>query len=249
PCIIHDIHGKIMAWHLPRALSPRTQQGDMMHAAANLSAVFFRNVKAGKAWRDERSAFKDASTCRMLTPGLANISPAWFQQGHATPPNMPQVGAVLKTPAGQAWLYKAAESNAILSAVLSVVHPPLYRGAREVMLRLREQPDLAEAIDNWHSVFTGVAVISNRSTCLHRDTGGRFAWYDLLASCGPYHGAKLCLPAIGIELEYPPGTIDAVSGMSLAHSVPGFDGERLCHAFFMKDSVHHFARVEAPGWM
>lgn len=147
------------------------------------------------------------------------------------------------------WLAEIAETNAILSAILRVMHPDQFQAGKSALEKLRGQPDLAEVLDKWSSVFTGVAVISNRITPGHRDTGGRLPWYDLLATVGNYHDAEFELSTLGIKLRYNPGTVIAVAGKTLEHGMPSFKGERVCYAFFMKESVHERMRVEAPGWM
>ena len=50
-------------------------------------------------------------------------------------------------------------------------------------------------------------------------------------------------------LEYGPGTVVGLSGMILEHEVSDFEGERVCYAYFMRDSVHEWAKVRPGTWM
>lgn len=57
------------------------------------------------------------------------------------------------------------------------------------------------------------------------------------------------LPGLGISLEYGPGTVVGLLGMILEHNVDHFEGERVCYAYFMRDSVHEWAGVPGNSWM
>jgi len=143
------------------------------------------------------------------------------------------------------------ESNAILSAILAVIHPTLYSAGRETLSHLRNTPEIQpqHVLSRWTSVFSGVSVIRNRITPLHRDGKSRFQWYDLLATLGNYQNCNLELPGLGVSLEYGPGTVVGLSGMLLEHTVPSFEGERVCYAYFMRDKVHEWAKVSGYTWM
>lgn len=143
------------------------------------------------------------------------------------------------------------ESNLILSAILAVIHPTQYDLGREVFKRLRESPGIVrqDVLSSWTSVFNGVAVISGRSTPVHRDGKSRHGWYDLLVTLGEYQNCQLELPGVGVSLEYGPGTVVGLCGMVLEHEVPDFEGKRLCYAYFMRDSVHEWAEVPPGDWM
>jgi hypothetical protein len=149
------------------------------------------------------------------------------------------------------WLDQMSESNAILSAILAVIHPQLYRAGRETLNRLRQcdQIQLQDVLGKWTSVFSGVSVISNRITPAHRDLQSRHHWYDLLAALGSYRNCNLELPGLGLSLEYGPGAVIGLSGMMLEHEVPKFVGDRICYAYFMRDKVHEWAHVPGGTWM
>lgn len=162
----------------------------------------------------------------------------------------PATSANFKKQPALDWLCAISESNAILSAILSVIHPPLYDAGWQTIKRLRDTPQIGQDVLNrWASVFSGVSVISNRITPPHWDGNSRRNWYDLLATLGRYENCTLELPGLGISLEYGPGTVAGISGCVLEHAVPGFNGDRVCYAYFMRNNVHEWANVPGNDWM
>lgn len=163
----------------------------------------------------------------------------------------PNVSANFGEAAALDWLNAVSESNAVLSAILAVIHPTLYDAGRQTTERLSGSPNICppDILDRWASVFSGVAVISNRSSPSHRDGGSRYNWYDVLVTLGRYQNCGLTLPGLGITLEYGPGTVVGISGMMIEHAVPDVEGDRLCYAYFMRNNVHEWANAPASDWM
>jgi hypothetical protein len=163
----------------------------------------------------------------------------------------PEVGAIFRQPAALDWLDCISESNSILSAILAVIHPELHDAGRDTFDRLRQHPEIQhrDVLRRWTSIFNGVSIISNRFTPPHRDGNSRKQWYDLLTSLGSYRNCNLELPGLGLSLEYGPGTVVGLLGGTLEHEVRDFDGERVCYAYWMRDSVHEWAGVPAHSWM
>lgn len=114
---------------------------------------------------------------------------------------------------------------------------------------MRDPDNLPGAIENWAAPFSGISVISNRESPIHRDIGGRCSWYDLLITLGEYNNGRFELPGINIRLEYNPGTIVAVAGKALLHGVAACNGDRVCIAYFMRDRVHEQLGIRTGGWM
>ena len=133
--------------------------------------------------------------------------------------------------------------------MLKVMHPELYAAAREALVALRPVTATPAILEKWASVFSAVQVIANRETPYHRDNKSRSPWFDILVSLGEYSDSVLEFPAIGLRINYLPGTVVAFCGKVLRHGVPQSKGERICFAYFMRDSVHHAMRVKAPHWM
>ena len=86
------------------------------------------------------------------------------------------------------WLNAISESNAVLSAILSVIHPLLYDAGWETINLLRHTAGTGpeDVFLQWASTFSGISVISNRKTIPHRDEYSRYNWYDMLATAGNY---------------------------------------------------------------
>jgi Oxygenase domain of the 2OGFeDO superfamily len=162
-----------------------------------------------------------------------------------------QGSANFSLPAALDWLNAISESNAILSAILAVIHPNLYDAGWQTTKHLRgtAEIDPQDLLSWWASVFSGVAVISNCTTPLHWDLSSRYHSSDMLATLGSYQGCNLELPGLGISLEYGPGTVAGISGHVLEHAVPSFEGDRVCYAYFMRNNVHEWAKVPGSDWM
>ena len=152
------------------------------------------------------------------------------------------------------FLADVAESTAILGGVVSVIHPDLYEAGMIALRWLWNNPDLVdsplllkEVLGLWSVLFSGVSIISNRSTPLHRDCNSRKEWMDLLVTLGKYQRGIMTLPGLGVELLYNPGTVVGIAGRVLQHGVE-CDGERACLAYYMRDKVHERLGVRAPSW-
>ena len=162
-----------------------------------------------------------------------------------------QVSANFSSPAALDWLDAVSESNAILSAILVVIHPKLYDAGWQTTKRLRDTSEIGpqDVLSWWVSVFSSVAVISNCSTLPHRDESSRFHWYDILAMLGRYRNCNLELPGLGISLKYGPGMVVGISGKALEHAVPNFEGDRVCYAYFMRNNVHEWVNIPGSNWI
>lgn len=163
----------------------------------------------------------------------------------------PQVSVSFREPAALEWLGAISESNAIVSAILAVIHPKLYDAGWQTTKFLRKTPGVCpeDVLIRWASVFSGVSVISNRETSPHRDGSSRRYWYDILVTLGRYQNCNFKLPGLGYSLEYGPGTVVGLSGRVLEHAVPGFEGDRVCYAYFMRDNVQEWANASCSNWM
>jgi hypothetical protein len=150
---------------------------------------------------------------------------------------------------GRSWAEDMYESSALISAILRIMHPALYTAGGQTMQRLSADDSLRSALSQWSSVFNACSLLSNRWTPNHRDSYSRVQWYDILTTFGPYRGAILNLPSVGLHLQYPSGTVVGFSGKMLRHGVAECEGERICLAYYMRDKVHERMGVEAAPWM
>ena len=171
PCIIVDMHGVILAWYLPGALSKyrqvgllfigsrkhfKSSQGKMMAATEKLKSPLSKSL-TGTCWRSKSSLFRESI---QVPTGVLNFSSGWFEQGHAVSSFLyivtvqrlilteemvqlaPQVSKSLKSPEASVWLDEISESNLISSAILGVIHPWLYGAGLETLTRLRQSPQI-----------------------------------------------------------------------------------------------------------
>ena len=153
------------------------------------------------------------------------------------------------------WLQEASEGSALIGALLQIIHLDLYNGGILALTNLANNPSLVKEgeavlaiLKLWAIPFTGYSIISNRSSPVHRDSSRPEA-YDLLATVGSYHSGKMKLPGLGLILDYNPRTVVALLGRIVLHEVPEVVGNRVCLAYYMRDSVHERVQVPVPGWM
>ncbi|KAH9037002.1 hypothetical protein EDB85DRAFT_1861756 [Lactarius pseudohatsudake] len=178
PCIVVDMQGVILAWHLPGILTD-SRQSEMMAATQKLHSLLEKRPRS-TSWRLDPEYFPSGLEGLQ---GLVNFSPAWFQQGHERVQEFPQVSASLKTPAALEWLDRATESNSIMSAILAVIHPELYDAGRNTLKVLRGHSEIQpqEILHQWTSVYSGISVICNRLTPTHRmsvpGNNGLICWH------------------------------------------------------------------------
>ncbi len=150
------------------------------------------------------------------------------------------------------WREKIAETSALVSAILAVIHPDLYAAGHQTLRNLRRNPNLKPAINAWPSVFNAISIISNRNCLPHRDANTRSEWYDALVTISPPNSTDspiLSLISLGIEAKYTSGSFVAMSGRLIEHTVSDCQDQRMAYSFTMKDSVHHAAGVKTTGWM
>lgn len=154
-----------------------------------------------------------------------------------------EVSKELRTPRGLYWIKQMQETSALLGAAVRIMHPSLYvsgikaiRGIHSGEIPVDKSEGLAEVLRFWSSPFTGLSLMNNRQTPLHRDSLGCNEWMDLLATVGPYTEGLLEMPGLGLEFEYRSGTVVGVSGRAVRHGAQA-NGERLCYAYYMRENV------------
>jgi len=152
---------------------------------------------------------------------------------------------------GRLFISAIADAELLCDSVTALVTPELYNVGQAAIEKVKHGVELAVQYKNvelWPSVYTAMQVIVNRVTIPHRDEGGCPTHYDLLASIGSHHGASLDLPDLGLSLLYSPGTLVSLCGKLFIHEVCQWEGERICLAHFIKDTVHDRLEVHRPAW-
>lgn len=165
------------------------------------------------------------------------------------------VSQELRSSEGAEFVRCIQDAEAILNCIGILICPDLFtKGTRAInKLKRPEGQHLHEWHDNvqlWPSFFSGIEVISNRTTPSHRDAKAAPPAYDFLVSAGRHRDAWFELPDVQARLSYEPGTVVALCGRVLRHAVPNWgEGERLCIAHFMRDAVHNRLNIPRPDWV
>jgi len=138
-----------------------------------------------------------------------------------------------------------------LNLALSLIHPSLYDLGLSMLRKIRQEEDTKEISQQWQSVYTGIAVISNRRSPSHRDTKGRPEWFDTLISYSDSRSRpRLLIEDLGMDLDYSSGTVVSFCGSVLKHEVRSWGvGDRVCYAHFMRDSVRSRLKMPPAGWV
>ena len=200
---------------------------------------------------------------------MMNISPAWFEQGHKvcsyfnieidwllaqTEDHLLKILAHLKTGIVLEWLRKCSLSYALIGGILSVVQPELFESSQEAFRQLAVDPNasddlqsLMEILATWYAPFSALAVISNWSTPLHCNTGGRPEWLDFILALGNYDHSQFAVPAFRYTFKYNPGMLIAFSGKIFQHRAE-CTGDWACIVFYMCDNVLNRLGICAGSW-
>lgn len=121
--------------------------------------------------------------------------------------------------------------------------------------KLRSLGETMAIAREWQSVYSGIAIVSNRTTPTHRDSLGRSQWYDLLANyCDEDEAAgltpRMLIKDLGLDLRYSSGTVIGFCGSVLEHEVESWGaGDRVCQARFMRKAVQERLEVPPAGWV
>ena len=143
------------------------------------------------------------------------------------------------------------DAEKFLNLTLSLIHPELFKCGLSMLQKLRQLETTKEVASKWQSVYSGIAIISNRATPSHRDSKGRPEWFDtLLNYSGIGNKAQLLIKDLGLTLDYSTGTVVGFCGSILQHEVRSCgSGDRVCYAHFMRDSVRKRLGVAPGGWV
>lgn len=143
-----------------------------------------------------------------------------------------------------------SDTTAIVTGMLRIMHPNLYRAGCEAMAHLfQAQPQLRNIIGRWGNPFTAVSIISNRRTPPHRDTKSLMEYFDILTSVGTFTSAVMELDGIGIQIQITPGTVIGLCGWVLRHAVAKCGKDRVFYGWYMREAVHASQGVRPASWM
>jgi hypothetical protein len=230
-------------------------------------SVYVEPGKKPKSWRVDPKNFVAPEGEAEFEQGSVDFAHSWFQARHDVsiftlliPPrnvmhmqsleDEPGPSQTLSTPVTPAFLAAITETEGDINNIMSLVAPRLHSdGIESVECAKAEFPDHA-GIHSWPSNFSGIGVIVNRKTPLHRDAAGRMEWYDILLAAGTYTTATLDVPDLGACFLYKPGTVVAICGRVFRHSVNSWvGGERICYAHYMRNNVLNRQGIQNSSWV
>ncbi|KAI6008527.1 hypothetical protein EDC04DRAFT_2610928 [Pisolithus marmoratus] len=104
-------------------------------------------------------------------------------------------------------LQAMAIPNAMISGVLSIIHPLLYKAGIQGIEKLKMETTLNNSIMEralvvWPMAFTNISLISNRACPLHCDPHLSGNWYDITANVGDHSSCIMSILTLGVELVY-----------------------------------------------
>ena len=133
------------------------------------------------------------------------------------------VSQELRRPLGATFLDDIRNAETILNCIGVLICPELFSIGSRAIQKLNQGQALYAQHNNvslWPSFFSGIEVISNRTTLPHRDPHAASTHYDFLISAGRHEEAWLELLDIKVKLSYQPCTVVAICGKVLCHAVP-----------------------------
>ena len=168
------------------------------------------------------------------------------------PDYSPSTSAVMKQMLAkgnaQEWNTRMQPVAAVVNAILCATHLELYNAAKATIAALRSERQFDAALDCWPSMFSAMALMSNRQTPRHRDNKTWHTFYDIILTVGQYNVADFAITGLGASLNYSPGTIVALCAAILEHAVEVETGERVCWVFYMRRDIFQYAGVKIPHW-
>ncbi|KAG1868424.1 hypothetical protein F4604DRAFT_1551397, partial [Suillus subluteus] len=102
--------------------------------------------------------------------------------------------------------------------------------------------------DGWASVYTETAIMCNHQSPDHRDPKCPPEAFDILTCIGSYRQATMKLPNLGIELAYNLGVMVSYLGHLVRHGIRVDEGNQIVWSWFLRDSIHNYARTPRPDY-
>jgi hypothetical protein len=141
------------------------------------------------------------------------------------------------------------EVHLLLFAIARIVHPTGFIAGLDSVLNVLGEDNILPFLHLWPLPFNALSAISNRETALHRDNDTRPEGLDMTMTCGIYHSCVLEKAGLGLRFHWPPGSISCFNGKLVRHGVSKSIGERVCLAYYMRNSVQERYDIDPPEWM
>ena len=149
------------------------------------------------------------------------------------------------------WLAISNNAEIFLNLTSLLIHPELFECGLSMLWKLQQLETMKDVAWKWQSIYTSIAIISNRAMPSHRDSKGRPEWFDLLLNySGMGNRAQLLIKDLGLTLEYSTETVVGFCGSILQHEVRSWgSSDRVCYTHFMQESVRKHLDVPPEGWV
>ncbi|KAI5997271.1 hypothetical protein F5J12DRAFT_785210 [Pisolithus orientalis] len=234
PSILVTDSNTIHIWYLLDALSPK-RRANIWNCLHLLREPLQESIKASpQAWQMDKSYFHDnaelkgaPSTCHLH--GFNRVM-GWPQNGFLEASWL--LKSRMENTSTREWVNQMSDTNALLSAILHVIHPQIYADGREALIHLGEQveqwadSDMSSILPIWSSTYSSMQLVTT-------GINGQDPWYDMLVTMGNYPPLDFVIPMLNLQLHYNPGTIIAFSGSALEHGVGAVDSDRACLVNYM----------------
>ncbi|TFK59876.1 hypothetical protein BDN72DRAFT_780138, partial [Pluteus cervinus] len=248
PAVLTDRENRPMAWYLPELVPPCIQEC-LLDSLEDLPSVKSSNTR-----RNKPEAFRMISGDR-LTPRALDVTPAWYSLGHVGRqfPLYASKSLSAQSPSSVPviqWFSKHLDILAVLCGVIQIIHPEQYSRGLETLLGLISNPQLLSnpeyiipLLNEWCLPFTGIAILVNRQSEVHRDRDAPLMGFDICTTMGFYLAGWFNLPDLKTSLAYPPGAAVFLLAKTFNHEVPHVDGERAAIILFNKDPIQEALRL------
>jgi hypothetical protein len=149
-------------------------------------------------------------------------------------------------------LHMIDQGEGLMNAIMCLTHPEQFDASVTVLNKIRldqPSPSVAEALDHWCSLATGMSWMINRRSPAHRDKSGFRAGYDYLSVWGDAK-AQLQVEDLGLTVNYRRGCVVAIAGRTFTHAVEdwGTKDPRTCIARWIRKSVFQEYGVSDLPW-
>lgn len=165
-----------------------------------------------------------------------------------------EVSAELRCDQTLEWMTAMSETFTLLGGLTSILNPHVFNAGVDIIRAIYTTPEIVEKRESlpeilaaWSTPFTALSVMNNRKTPVHRDNGSGFTANDMLITIGPYINGILDLPSLGCRFRYNSATVVSFSGRLLSHAASA-DGERLCIAQYLRESVLQTFHIQDHMW-
>ena len=139
-------------------------------------------------------------------------------------------------------------TNALISAILAIIHPQQFRYGMALHEVLASKEPYQEVMPHWASAFSAMQVINNRIIGPHRDTGGPHSALDIVGAIGTYTGGHIHLTNCPYDFRQSPGSLLAFCARVFEHEVTSYEGDRISFACFVKEVIYQWAHLPEIPW-